>query len=190
MGVTPNTAWLDGRVFRKRESGEVEVDECMESNIQGVFCAGDACHVRLEEENAVNAWFQMKLWSQSQTMGWIAAHAMAMESVEEREEELALQFNFEIFGHFTRFLGQKCVFLGKYNADKGGDDGVDVIMRVKPGEEFIKLIRKDGCVIGAVLIGDTDLEETFENLILNKTDISCYGDDFLKFNVDLEAMFD
>ena len=48
----------------------------------------------------------------------------------------------------------------------------------------------DGRLRGALLIGPTDLEETFENLILNGTDVSPYGDALLDPDVDLEDYFD
>ena len=47
---------------------------------------------------------------------------------------------------------------------------------------------KDGRMYGAVLIGETNLEETFENLILNRLDLSRYGDELL--NQDIEDFFD
>lgn len=188
MGVTPNSTFCDDSVFQKTRTGEIVVNEYLETNIKGIFAAGDVCHVDVEDDD--ESWFQMKLWSQSQNMGWIAAHSMSCESVEEKEDDIELQFNFELFGHITRFFGRKCVFLGTYNVKRDLEKGIDIMMRVKPNEEFIKVVVRKGRVIGAVLIGDTDLEETMENLILNKTDISCYGDEFLKYDVDLEAMFD
>ena len=44
--------------------------------------------------------------------------------------------------------------------------------------------------MGAVLIGDTGLEETFENLILNAIDVSCIGLQLLDPEVDIEDYFD
>lgn len=45
-------------------------------------------------------------------------------------------------------------------------------------------------MVGAVLIGETDLEETFENLILNQMDLTLYGEDLLNPNIDIEDYFD
>jgi hypothetical protein len=67
---------------------------------------------------------------------------------------------------------------------------VEVWTRVTPGEEYIKLVVKNGKIVGALLIGDTDLEEVFENLILNELDVSRFGADLLDPDVDLEAYFD
>ena len=43
---------------------------------------------------------------------------------------------------------------------------------------------------GAVLIGDTDLEETFEHLILDGLDLSRFGPDLLDPEAELEDFFD
>ena len=41
-----------------------------------------------------------------------------------------------------------------------------------------------------MLIGETDLEETFENLILNRVDVSHLGSQLLDPEHDLEDYFD
>ena len=51
-------------------------------------------------------------------------------------------------------------------------------------------VMQDGKMQGAVLIGETDLEETFENLILNQLDLSSYGEDLLNPDIDIEDYFD
>lgn len=53
-----------------------------------------------------------------------------------------------------------------------------------------QVVLQRGKVLGAMLIGDTGLEETFENLILNGTDVSTIEDDLLSVDVDLEDYFD
>lgn len=45
-------------------------------------------------------------------------------------------------------------------------------------------------VKGAVLVGDTELEETFEHLILDGLDLTRYGPDLLAPDVELEMIFD
>lgn len=58
------------------------------------------------------------------------------------------------------------------------------------GHEYIKVLVENERIQGAVLIGETDLEETLENLILNQTDISRIKDDLLNPSVDIEDYFD
>lgn len=43
---------------------------------------------------------------------------------------------------------------------------------------------------GAVLVGETELEETFEHLILDGLDLTRYGPDLLAPDVELEMIFD
>lgn len=54
--------------------------------------------------------------------------------------------------------------------------------------EYVKVLLQNGRMVGAVLIGETDLEETFENLMLNQMDLSQL--DLLEPTVDLEDFFD
>ena len=56
--------------------------------------------------------------------------------------------------------------------------------------EYIKAVIQDGRVQGVILIGETDLEETFENLILNQIDITPFKDHLLDPNIDIEDFFD
>ena len=58
------------------------------------------------------------------------------------------------------------------------------------GEEYVKVVLQDGRLQGAVLIGETGLEETFENLILNQTDLTPFKEHLLEPDVDLEDFFD
>ena len=79
--------------------------------------------------------------------------------------------------------------LGLYNGQKL-DKQYEVLLRVTPGVEYVKTVMKDGKMQGALLIGETDLEETFENLILNQLDLTVYGEDLLDPNIDIEDYFD
>ncbi|KAK3097102.1 hypothetical protein FSP39_006355 [Pinctada imbricata] len=58
------------------------------------------------------------------------------------------------------------------------------------GIEYVKVILQEGRMQGAVLIGETDLEETFENLILNQIDLSPFKEELLNPNIDIDDFFD
>ena len=47
-----------------------------------------------------------------------------------------------------------------------------------------------GRIHGAVLIGETGMEETFENLILNQLDVSEFGENLLNPGIDIDDFFD
>ena len=120
-------------------------------------------------------------------MGIMAAKMMIADT--EGDTSVELDFCFEMFAHVTRFFDYKVVLLGLYNGQKL-DNQYEVLLRVTPGVEYVKAVMKDGRMQGAVLIGETDLEETFENLILNQLDLSAYGEDLLDPNIDIEDYFD
>jgi NAD(P)H-nitrite reductase large subunit len=57
-------------------------------------------------------------------------------------------------------------------------------------ETFARVLLLRGKMVGAVLLGDTDLEETFENLILNETDLARFGPSLLDPEMDVGDYFD
>jgi NAD(P)H-nitrite reductase large subunit len=67
---------------------------------------------------------------------------------------------------------------------------VEVLVRETPDVEYIKVIVVDGRVKGAMLIGETGLEDTFENLILNQLDVSTISGHLLDPDIDIEDFFD
>ena len=102
------------------------------------------------------------------------------------------------FAHVTRFVGKKVVLLGVYNGEKLEEDPEeDVQMYTRVMDEndleqatFVRVLLLRGRMQGAVLIGETELEETFENLILDGLDLTSYGPGLLDPNVDLDHVFD
>ncbi|XP_069663975.1 pyridine nucleotide-disulfide oxidoreductase domain-containing protein 1 isoform X2 [Haliaeetus albicilla] len=128
----------------------------------------------------------MRLWTQARQMGWYAAKCMAADTF---GESIDMDFSFELFAHVTKFFNYKVVVLGKYNAQGLGLDH-ELMLRCTKGQEYVKVVMQNGRMMGAVLIGETDLEETFENLILNQMDLSAYGEDLLNPDIDIEDYFD
>ncbi|XP_046398394.1 pyridine nucleotide-disulfide oxidoreductase domain-containing protein 1 [Ischnura elegans] len=105
------------------------------------------------------------------------------------DDENLYDFCFELFSHVTRFFGCRTILLGLFNGQGLGKE-YEVVVRVGGGEYVKVIVGRDGRMAGAVLIGDTDLEETFENLILSGLDVSAYGEDLLHPGVDIEDYFD
>mmetsp|Transcript_45434 Transcript_45434/g.144506 ORF Transcript_45434/g.144506 Transcript_45434/m.144506 type:complete len:237 (+) Transcript_45434:3-713(+) len=189
-GVEPNSEWLGG-ALDLAEDGGVLVDAELLSSAPHVHAAGDVCTLPHARERP--QWFQMRLWTQGRVMGMYAAHCMCGVA-----DELALGFNFELFTHVTKFLGLKVVLLGLYNGqhleEEAEEDVVTYVRSTGGGEgraaTFVRVLLARGRMQGAVLIGETGLEETFENLILNGIDLSVYGPELLDPEIDLEDYFD
>ena len=111
----------------------------------------------------------------------------------------ALGFNFELFTHVTKFFGLKVILLGLYNAQKlEGVPDEDVVTYQREDVDqsdadacrYVRVLLVRGRMLGAVLIGDTDLEETFENLIMDGIDLSRFGPELLDPEFDVEDFFD
>ena len=191
-GVIPNGDKIklikDGKesFFQISEDNAIKVNEHMETNITDIYAAGDVCDANWRHSKH---WFQMRLWTQARQMGMFAAQCMETSLQSDRSENKDLDFCFEMFTHATNFFGYKVVLLGLFNGQKNID--YEVLLRVTKGKEYVKCVMSnDGRMQGAILIGETDLEETFENLILNQMDLSVYGADLLDPNIDIEDYFD
>jgi len=181
-GVIPSGANLK-HVVDVGDDGGILVDECLRTSAPDIYAAGD---IITANWTPATHWFQMRLWTQARQMGIMAAKMMVAHS---QEEVIDQDFCFEMFAHVTRFFDYKVVLLGLYNGQKL-DNQYEVLLRVTPGLEYVKTVMKDGKMQGAVLIGETDLEETFENLILNQLDLSSYGEELLNPDIDIEDYFD
>lgn len=182
-GIIPNSDIIGLEDIKKEKDGGLLVDWKLETSKQDIYAAGDVCSAGWV---LAKHWFQMRLWTQAHQMGRYAAKSMVSKM---KNEEFLQDFCFELFTHVTKFFGYKVVLLGLYNGQKL-DNNYEVLLRITRGEEYIKLILKNGKMQGAVLIGDTNLEEMCENLILNQLDLSVYGEDLLNPDIDIEDYFD
>ena len=111
------------------------------------------------------------------------------------------------------------VLLGRYNA-QGLGDNYEVLLRVTPGSdsfglwfmrsrsvqrcssalcnvqctragvEYIKCVVSGGRMVGALLLGETGLEEAFENLIANAIDVEPFADRLLDPELEIDDFFD
>lgn len=183
-GVRPNVDLKieEGELVLDKDGG-IKVDDNMRTSLPDIYAAGDVCTASWE---LAPHWFQMRLWTQACQMGVHAANCMMLNMA---NQEASLDFCFEMFAHVTSFFGHKLCLLGTYNA-QGLGVNYELLVRYTKGEEYVKVVLKDGRMMGALLLGETDLEETFENLILNQMDLSRFGDDLLNPDIEIDEFFD
>ena len=185
----PRVAWLPADRVPRGSDGGIDVDATFRSlGDASVFAAGDAACCDARRLDATR-WFPMRLWSQARVSGTYVARVMCGEA-----DAHAWGFNFELFTHATRFFGKKTILLGLYNAQnlerEPETDLVSYSRRDDDCETFARVLLLRGKMVGAVLLGDTDLEETFENLILNGTDLARFGPSLLDPEMDVGDYFD
>ncbi|TMW65834.1 hypothetical protein Poli38472_003599 [Pythium oligandrum] len=183
-GVVPNTDLLQ-ECWELADSEGIPVSDSMQSlQDTRVSAAGDCAHVESDAE----CWFQMRLWSQARATGRRAAQSIL-------NADLEAGLELELFAHATHFFGHRVVLFGLYNGEEVlktrlPANNVLVLVRETPGVEYVKVILVDGRVKGAMLIGDTGLEDAFENLILNQLDVSSVAAHLLDPDVGIEDFFD
>lgn len=182
-GVEPFISFKCDEEFKFSQDSGILVDELMKTSLNAIYAAGDCAHANWEHSRY---WQQMKLWTQARQMGMMAGRSMV---AQHNNEEIYQDFCFELFSHVTKLYGYQVVLLGKFNG-QGLDDNYELLFRITPDKEYIKFVLKDGRLVGALLIGETGLEETCENLILNQIDLTPFGDDILNPNIDIEDYFD
>ena len=181
-----NDIFCKNNRFLISEDGGFLVNDKMETSIKDVYAAGDCCTAGWEKSPY---WCQMRLWSQANQMGEYAARSMYLSSINKQNEIKLLDFCFEMFAHITTFFDFKVILMGNFAAKNLGND-YELLIRCTEGVEYVKVVIHHGRVVGALLIGDTDLEETFENLILNQIDVSQFGEDLINPDIDIEDYFD
>nr|CAH7727928.1 unnamed protein product [Callosobruchus chinensis] len=181
--VVPRKSFTTKNAFELSQDGGIQVNDFMQTSLPFIYAAGDVCNCNWQH---AKHWLQMKLWTQARQMGSYAAKSMVGHS---NEEEVLQDFCFEMFAHSTRLFNFKVILLGLFNGQKLGRN-YEMLFRMTKGMEYVKFILEDNKLQGAVLIGETDLEEMAENLILNQIDLSPYGDDILNPDIDIEDYFD
>ncbi|VIO93306.1 Pyridine nucleotide-disulphide oxidoreductase family protein [Brugia malayi] len=181
-GVQPNSdLWArDCHLLNLANDGGIIVNEHMLSSVQNVYACGDVCTASWPW---AKHWMQMRLWTQARQMGAYCGRAMVL------GDAISLDFCFEMFTHVTSFFGFKVIFLGRFNGE-GVEKPFRILLRITKDTEYVKLIVANGRIQGAVLVGETDLEETIENLILNQIDISQVEEGLLDPDIEVADYFD
>lgn len=201
-GVVPNVEWLYGSqiagdwdrppnsslILDNEAPGGILVSaEDLSTNVRGVFAAGDCTTVK--PGTGGSDWRQMRLWTQARTAGRACAQSMA--AFLRGEEPVCAGLDFEVFAHATQFFDKKVVLLGRYNA-QGLGRGYEILESGGEKEDgyYVRAVVQDGRVRGALLVGEVDKAETFENLILDGLDVSRFGAELVDPNFDIEDYFD
>ena len=186
-GVHSNTQFVPDTI-NKSISDDIIVTPHMCSNISNIYSAGDCVDCSgWELTGNYSHWYHVKLWSHAFHMGIIAAKSMCDDISE-------YSTTFMLFTHLTTFFGLKVVLLGQYNILEHTDNHDQYYEYTKCDIEHSLYINVVLCsrrhnIIGCTLIGNNDLEEIYENVLISETDMSQFGD-FVNNDVDLEAYFD
>ena len=185
-GVTPAVSKIfHNQDVRIAPDGGIVVDESFETSIPDVFAAGDCCSPGWEFSPF---WQHMRLWTQAKQMGTCVARSIVASL--NKEPKVPLDICFDVFTHVTTFFGFKVILLGNFNAKNLNKDDCEFLLRYTKDNEYVKVVLHQNRMCGAILMGETDYEETFENLIMNQFDLEFIKEHLLDPDVDIEDYFD
>lgn len=189
IGVLPNTLLTHGdKLETSANDGGIIIDEQMRTSLCDIYAAGDVVSCERWPKNTL--WFQMRLWTQARQMGHYCGRSIASHL---NKTDPSIYFNFDCFTHSTSFFGKKIVLLGRYNLQNEPKDelkNIEIQVRVKADQDYVKLVIREDRVIGAILVGDSGLDETIENLIYDQIDIGPFKHQLLDETVDIDDFFD
>ena len=209
-GVCPNTSFLTTQTHSNRvlaldpsDGGIVTNASTLHTSAADVWAAGDCSHMQWHSKDD-SEMLQKRTWAQARVAGLNAAVSLwhnRHTHTDADEQPDADVVWYPLFTHTTQLFGQKVVLLGLYNETeyhkrRPHGSECNVCMRVRPvgvdgaSGEYVKCVMEYGRVVGCTLIGETELEDMMENLIVNRTDMTAYGDDWLHADVDLNDYFD
>lgn len=118
----------------------LEVDRHMETNIPGIYAAGDVTGMS-------------GIWPDARQMGQIAAHNMC--GIPACREESFIEKN------SVNFYGITMVSIGRVNADP---QVYDILTHRSKGS-YMKLVLREGCMEGALLLGNLQNCGVYQHLI-------------------------
>uniref|UniRef100_A0A8C7Q8Y1 Pyridine nucleotide-disulphide oxidoreductase domain 1 n=1 Tax=Oncorhynchus mykiss TaxID=8022 RepID=A0A8C7Q8Y1_ONCMY len=168
-GVVPNTKpFLHGNNISKTDDSGRRVDDHMITE-PDIYSAGNVCTA---------GWEPSHLWQQVHKPHCISSNDVLLRLTISLDHCATRE---ALFSHITKFLNYKVcgsagVLLGKFNG-QGLGLNQELLVHCIKGHEYVKMVLIGGRMLGEVFIGETDLEETFENFILNQMDLTPYRED-------------
>jgi NAD(P)H-nitrite reductase large subunit len=169
IGLDFNTEWLQGSGVECDDG--VVVDECMQTNVEDVYAAGDITqfHDVILGERAQNG-----AWGSAKEQGATAGKNMVADGEADEFRWVSsysithFDFPFLSFGHPT---------IGDDHAERKYSEG-----------EWRRLAFKNGQLIGGVLIGDLSQQSTYKQLIREERQVADQKEVLLEENVDVDKL--
>jgi len=151
--------------------GALRVNACMETRLEGVYAAGDACRVWDPDHDA---YVHPTGWLAASLQGRVAGENMAGGS---------RAFAPAHYHHAGMVYDVPLVIMGRYDA--GGDAEVT---SAPSADGYRRLVFQDGRLIGATVLGDRRHAEVLRRAIELGVDVRGYELQLLRTDVDLNRL--
>jgi len=164
IGVFPNIGLVKDTPIRYNKG--IRVNAHMETNISGIYAAGDVVEI---PDILLDTVRPIAIWPNAYRQGWIAGCNMA--GTPRRYEGSFAMNSIEICGIPTISVGMA----------EAPENGFEIIQEFdsKSGT-YKKIILKDGVIVGALFIGEIDRAGIYTGLIRERIDVSGVKDILLR----------
>jgi NAD(P)H-nitrite reductase large subunit len=149
VGVRPATAFLEGSGVELTERKAVKVNDCLATNVCGIYAAGDAAGLS-------------GIWPNAQKQGEMAAYNMTGTKWA-YDDRFALK-------NTVSFFNLLSLSLGAINPQEG-----DKVLVKEDRNNYRKLILRDGVPAGIILQGDIAGSGFWQYLVKNKIRVDSLG---------------
>jgi NAD(P)H-nitrite reductase large subunit len=166
-GVEPNTGLAADSSLKV--SGGIVVDSRMETNVEGIYAAGDVAQTKdlMTGEESINA-----LWPNAVEQGWAAGLNMAGAKAV-CEGTMAM--------NSVEFFGLPVITMGITRPREGFEE---LVYENAGKRVYKKIVLKGGLIAGMIFLGDIRNAGVVGNLIKNRIDVSSIKNNILDENFD------
>ena len=152
----------------------IQVDEHMETNVSGIYAAGDVVEI---PDMLLETVRPIAIWPNAYKQGWIAGSNMA--GIPKRYGGSFAMNSIDICGIPT-------ISVGMTQASENGFEVLQQLDRKK--EAYRKIILRDGVIVGAIFVGEIDRAGIYTGLIREKIDVSGFKDILLREDFGLISL--
>jgi NAD(P)H-nitrite reductase large subunit len=172
IGVFPNIGLIKDTPIRYNKG--IKVNSHMETNISGIYAAGDVVEI---PDILLGTVRPIAIWPNAYRQGWIAGCNMA--GTPRRYEGSFAMNSIEVSGIPTISVGMA----------EPPENGFEILQELdsKSGT-YKKIILKDGVIVGAIFIGEIDRAGIYTGLIREKIDVSGVKDILLREDFGLISL--
>jgi NAD(P)H-nitrite reductase large subunit len=172
IGVLPNIGLVKDTPIRFNKG--IQVNRHMETNIPGVYAAGDVVEI---PDILLDTSRPIAIWPNAYRQGWIAGCNMA--GIPKEYEGSFAMNSIEICGIPTISVGMTQV----------PENGFEILQELnRKKETYKKIILKDGVIVGTIFIGEIDRAGIYTGLIKEKIDVSGFKDILLREDFGLISL--
>ena len=170
VGVKPNIRLVEKTEIQTGRG--ILVDEYMETNVKGIFAAGDVAEAR---DWHFSEWRVVPIWPNAYRQGMVAGRNIT---------GAGISFSGSIPMNSIAFYGIPTISVGVTNPPEGA--GYEVIERINEEEKsYRKLVLKDNVLVGYVVVGRVERAGILTSLVREKREVGTFRDALLKEDIAL-----